>query len=312
MTAWRHDPLTGRSVCFAPRRDERPNDFAGGPARGCPFCAGAESQTPAEVDRLADGSRGWLARVVPNLYPIVEGDDGVHEVVIESPRHVKRFVDLTNEEASAAIQIVGRRLAELRGAGGHGYRLWFKNEGRLAGASLEHAHSQLVALPEAPPQVAAMARRLAEDHGWPPATRIVAEGGWELLAPHAPRVAHETWIAPAEEGVPLSDLADPVVATGLSRVLRRALAAISCEAFNLVLQAPPAGVPEPLADRWWIEIVPRDASVAGFELATGAWINPVSAEAARRRFVERLAAAAANPEGQASGGAAATPAGPPA
>ena len=113
----RRDQLTGGWTIYAPKRDERPNEFAsldairsqscapGAIQLGCPFCAGAEQQTPAAVwtgrlgeltavptdqgaDRFArpalEISRGeqpdWDVRVVPNKFPAVSSiDDHVED-----------------------------------------------------------------------------------------------------------------------------------------------------------------------------------------------------------------------------------------
>ena len=102
-----HDVRTGRAVFVAPGRDERPTDAelaaasgAADAARWCPFCAGNESLTPPDVLRApAATAAGWQARIIPNRYPVVaqaaaapgpgpaHPAHGVHEVVIESPRH---------------------------------------------------------------------------------------------------------------------------------------------------------------------------------------------------------------------------------
>lgn len=63
MSESRHDPIHGRWTIYAPRRGERPNEFAtADPAAtsssDCPFCQGQEHVTPAAVwvGRLHDGT----------------------------------------------------------------------------------------------------------------------------------------------------------------------------------------------------------------------------------------------------------------
>ncbi|MEE8219065.1 MAG: galactose-1-phosphate uridylyltransferase, partial [bacterium] len=112
MSELRRDPIIGRWVIIATERGKRPVDFSSPePAKEkgfCPFCAGNEDKTPAEVlaYRPADtapNSEGWRVRVVPNKFPalMVEGDlgrvgegmydmmrgVGAHEVIIETPDH---------------------------------------------------------------------------------------------------------------------------------------------------------------------------------------------------------------------------------
>jgi UDPglucose--hexose-1-phosphate uridylyltransferase len=107
----------------------------------CPFCGGREERTPPEVLRIGDDP--WRVRVVPNLYPAFERQ----EVVIHSPEHVRSFAELDDVQ----IDAVGAAW-ESRAAGVKPYA--FLNEGRLAGASLPHSHSQLVWLGSPPAAVA--------------------------------------------------------------------------------------------------------------------------------------------------------------
>jgi UDPglucose--hexose-1-phosphate uridylyltransferase len=141
-------------VVIAPGRAKRP-----GAARGvleppsaeeletCPFCAGREDRTPPETLRLPKGSTEWSVRVVPNLYPAFERA----EVVVHTPRHARSIGELEDEE----LELVAQSWQQRRTAEPGGYLLAFVNEGRDAGASLPHTHSQLVWLGGTPPAVEA-------------------------------------------------------------------------------------------------------------------------------------------------------------
>lgn len=259
---------------IAPGRDKRPSDFAEHDERRCPFCAGSEADTPPELDRLAGGESGWLTRVVPNRYPAFEGADGQHEVIIESPRHVTRFVDLTNEEAASAVQMWARRIAKWRAESGYDYQLVFKNEGVGAGASLEHVHSQVVTLPKAPSLGDAPIRGDLIVH---------QANGWRIAASSVPRFAFESVICPEDSTHDFASLAnDAEVAGRLAAVIAQTLVALrsvtDVAAYNLMVNTPGEGMP------WWIDITPRSAVTAGFELATRMWINAFSPEAAAERL----------------------------
>ena len=280
MSEWRDDPHSGRRVRVAPGRDERPSDFHQDAApKRCPFCAGSEADTPRESDRLEGADGRWLARSVANLYPAVEDDDGAHEVVIESPRHVTRFIDLTTEEAAAAVTMWSRRIAHWRRDPRFSYQLVFKNEGRAAGASLEHVHSQVVAMVDAPRAVADRPPQRSMDE-----TRLVAEeSGLVAYCPPAPRFALETWLEPTGDASDAASLAgeDAERVARLLQKLLRKIESLGAMAINLLVHA---GVSQP----WRIEIAPRTAVIAGFELATGLWINPVSPEIAAARLREPM------------------------
>ena len=91
----------------------------------------------------------WTVRVVPNLYPALERQ----EVVVHSPRHVRTFAELEDAELDLVAEAWRRRFAAAA-EDGFPYVHAMINEGRFAGASLAHSHSQLVWLREPPPAVA--------------------------------------------------------------------------------------------------------------------------------------------------------------
>ncbi|CAN0357069.1 unnamed protein product [Ectocarpus sp. 4 AP-2014] len=162
----------------------------------------------------------------------------------------------------------------------------FKNEGPAAGASLLHAHSQVIAFPEAPPTVRPMWERLSAAPDMLDGLPVTTLDGWRVTSPPAPRGSFEAWIRPAGSPRRFSE-AD---AAGLSVVLAQVIAAVGAEAFNLVLQVPPASAPQSVQSLWWLELIPRTSQIAGIELATGRWINSVSPESAAEQLRERLAA----------------------
>ena len=186
MPELRRDPIVGRWVIIATERAGRPSDFTHPTARPpevlCPFCHGQEDKTPREVyvqgrpPPMAPNGPGWKVRVVPNRFPAlkIEGEldrkaegiydlmngVGAHEVVIETPEHLKQLKDLSDQEVTEVLFAFKARILDLRNDVRFRYVLLFKNHGRRAGASLEHAHSQLIALPVVPRQVA------EEIEGW--------------------------------------------------------------------------------------------------------------------------------------------------
>ncbi len=151
----RRDPLSGRLVVVAPDRARRPGAFPQlepppdpDELDDCPFCAGREDRTPPETLRLpADG--GWQVRVVPNLYPAFERQ----EVVVHTPRAPALDRRALQSSSSRSSPSAWQARAEAARAEGFGYVHALVNEGRAAGASLPHTHSQLVWLREPPPAV---------------------------------------------------------------------------------------------------------------------------------------------------------------
>lgn len=312
------DDRTGRAVFVAPGRAERPTDAELAAGRGmadatrwCPFCAGNESLTPPDVLRVPVArTAAWQARIIPNRYPFVAPADGapgqgaarpahgVHEVVIESPRHDTLVTAVDPAGWRAAWSVVQRRLAHLATRDDLVWGMVFKNSGPRAGASLEHVHSQLVAVDFVPPAVAAeFAAAMTQSD--PFATlldeavrerRIVAEtGGLMALVPAAPRQPGELWIVPAsrEPHFHAAGSARAECLADLTRDLVGRLARILPGAdFNWWLhEAAWRGPSAPVTARWhWhLEILPRVNQLAGFELGTGCHITPLPAvEAAAR------------------------------
>ncbi|MFM7138046.1 MAG: DUF4921 family protein [Planctomycetota bacterium] len=314
-----HDQRTGRAVFVAPGRDDRPTDAelaagcaAADASRWCPFCAGNESRTPPAVRRAPDElASAWQARIIPNRYPFVAAADavsshgaaraahGVHEVVIESPRHDTLVTAVDPAGWRAAWALVQGRLADLARRNDLAWGTVFKNSGPRAGASLEHVHSQLVAVDFLPPAVASEFAAAATEAD--PFAALLTEAAYErrivseadglvALVPAAPRQPGEMWIVPADRE-PHFHAAPPARAAALADRTRdlvgRLARVLPGVDFNWWLhEAAWRGEAVGLAeDRWhWhLEIVPRVNQLAGFELGTGCHITPLPAvEAAAR------------------------------
>src|SRR5436190_18441239 len=175
MPELRKDPVTGRWVVISTERRKRPTDFrlerhSVVREEYCPFCAGREDLTPPEVLAYrASGARngpGWDLRVVPNKYPALQVEGGLdregegmfdrmnaigaHEVIIETPDHGKTLASMSEPEIERVLWAFRERVLDLKQDRRFRYILIFKNHGAAAGASLEHPHSQLIALPIVP------------------------------------------------------------------------------------------------------------------------------------------------------------------
>jgi len=213
---------------------------------------------------------------VPNLYPAFEHQ----EVIVHTPRHVRSIAELNEDElAPIAATWLGRRDAARAAGFAHPYLL--VNEGREAGASLPHSHSQLVWLREAPPEVAlelprlqqrdcALCELLRDD-----ALEIALGADLSLRAASAGRVPYELLIAPrSHEAEPGED--DFASALAL---LRRAILAVREHEGPVPLNAwLHTGA------HWHFEIVPRLTVFAGLELGAGLYVNWLPPEEAAARL----------------------------
>ena len=178
MPQLRKNPITREWVIVATERGKRPHDFVtepqaqptGKPAN-CPFCTGNEALTPPEVLAFRQpgtlpNTPGWWVRAVPNKFPAlaIEGQlnksgigmydqmngVGAHEVIIETPEHNTTLGQMPLKQVLDVLWAYRSRYLDLRKDPRLKYILLFRNHGRVAGASLEHPHSQLIATPMVP------------------------------------------------------------------------------------------------------------------------------------------------------------------
>jgi UDPglucose--hexose-1-phosphate uridylyltransferase len=175
----RRDPITGRWVIISTDRAKRPTDFVRESVRikgvgMCPFCPGNEGKTPPEIlaygrNGTAKNTPGWSLRVVPNKFPALgieggldrEGEGlfdrmngvGAHEVIIETTDHALTLASMPEKAVEETLWAYRDRMLDLKNDRRFRYILLFKNHGEAAGASLEHTHSQLIALPIVPKRV---------------------------------------------------------------------------------------------------------------------------------------------------------------
>ena len=289
------DELTGDRVILAPARALRPGTFRvqaeprPASVASCPFCSGNEHDTPPEVARRGAGepdTPGWTLRVVPNKYPIVgEGVAGAHEVVIFSPAH---DVDLgaLSDDAATDVLLALRDRSRFHLAHGHRYAQAFVNQGKAAGASIEHPHAQLVALDLVPPRVQVRLDRFSAATFTNDQEHRVVDGVLVVWCPRASATPFSVRLTLADGGARFDEAADGdmrAVGAGLRDTIARLRNVLGDVAYNVMIESAPRDHAEPF--RWWADVVPRVTVYAGFELATGLSVNvvaPADAAAALR------------------------------
>lgn len=330
MSSIRYDRLHDTHVIIAPERLHRPNYLGAGKntetdQQLCPFCEGNESMTPPEIYALRkSGSsadqKGWQTRVVPNLYKAVQIEAplehhyglfeywegfGAHEVIIDAPEHLTSMTQWSQSTAVSWLKTLRFRVQDLRCDHRIAYISLFKNEGKDAGATVAHCHTQLLALPFIPKTQSEAYRRswdyyqqhgraLIEtvlQHEEENNQRIVShEGDFTAYCPFASAYPFEVMLTskkPLGHIDTLSDESIEAIATLLLDTLSKLKTQLDCFAFNLSIETPP--LQENSVDhafyaqvqhacRFAIRIMPRIYKHAGFELETGIMINPVSPE----------------------------------
>jgi len=323
----RRDPVTGIWSILAVERSRRPGAVEDEVVRitaPCPFCPGNESLTPPEIWAVgreggAADSPGWKLRVIPNLYPALSpgaagkgwrrevkaglAARGYHEVIIHSPDHRRSLAEMEPGETVRLMRAYRLRYRELAVLPGIRQVVIILNHGRAAGASLEHPHTQVFALPLVPQVLRDELRhtRRRSRQGCPLCAeaaasksegRVVAENEtWMAFAPYAARFPFETWLMPVrhEPGFErivhgeLEGMAEiiPRVLRGLSRLLED-------PPYNLFIHGAPCDGKDYQHYHWHVELIPRITRGAGFELSTGMYINITSPEEAAKQLRETI------------------------
>jgi UDPglucose--hexose-1-phosphate uridylyltransferase len=323
MPELRKDPIHGMWVIISAERSRRPSDFMPEERRAiggfCPLCEGNEDRTPPEIiafrgNGTPPNSPGWTLRVVPNKFPALriegqlarEGDGvydkmngiGAHEVVIETPQHSETLATLPPKAVENVLWAYRERMIDLRRDQRLRYVLVFKNHGIAAGASLEHSHSQIIALPIIPKRVSEeiegsknyfhykdrcvfcdIIRQELQQR-----RRIINENrSFVSIAPFASRSPFETWILPKTHHPSFEHMESfdyEQAAQILSDTLQRMNQVLDNPPYNYVIHTSSFLEMDKEYYHWHFEIMPKLTKVAGFEWGTGFYINPTAPEEA--------------------------------
>jgi UDPglucose--hexose-1-phosphate uridylyltransferase len=307
----RKDYLLNRWVVIAEDRGKRPLQFIDGKANinteSCVFCPGNESLTPPELLSV-DKNGKWKIRVITNKFSAVDpegsnsiqthnqyytfgGDHGHHEVIIETSDHNKQFGELSAEEIAEIMQIYAKRIQALEDDKGAKYVCLFKNQGKEAGASIKHPHSQLVSFSMMPPVVAEKLDAMKR-YPWCPycdiirrekdsSRRCFENNSCIAFAPYASRFNYETWIFPKSHIKSFLDFNESLF-LDFAKILKEVTKKVESlgVSYNLEWYYAPNG--DDL--HFHVEVTPRIAIWAGFEIGFGVEINTVSPEQAARFY----------------------------
>lgn len=212
----RVDYIHDRQVIISPNRRHRPKETAETPA---------STATPHDVFSMENQSavRGlltigpkkkWRTKVIKNIFPAVDPSFpkayGYHEVVIETPDAGVDLANLPVSHISDILHAYGERVKRIQRDKKIRYILVFKNAGGDAGASINHAHSQIFATAYIPPHIVTRRERaqeyrmmhgrdyysdliLQEENG----PRWISGGKYVCaLTPYASMYNYEAWIMP--------------------------------------------------------------------------------------------------------------------
>jgi UDPglucose--hexose-1-phosphate uridylyltransferase len=294
-----------RYSILAPKRNLRPDAFSQHdaphktPGKNCHFCNNREHV-------LWQSPRGgnWQVKVIPNAFPALSLDNpnayGVQEVVINTPDHDREFSELPLNHIELVFEAYRQRIQTLTKIEHIRYVLIFKNDGPVAGASVAHAHCQIIGLPLVPPRIEHETDTLnhyRDEHNscaycdvikWEEEqkVRIIASDKHFLaIAPYASAYAFEVWLLPRRHVSFFNDLNISEIHS-LAIFLKKITAKLdeSSISFNYFLQES-----LPSQDHHFsIKVEPRTTKWAGAELGTGVIINPVLPEYAKLWYLNKV------------------------
>lgn len=300
------DPFAeGNEAMTPPEIDaDRPEgsapDTPGWRVRCVPNMYPALDQSPATADEIVDPL--GVARGMPQL--LVAGPaHGAHEVIVNHPEPIHSLSELSADELANVLRVWARRI------GAHSNEAAYVhlslNEGAIAGATIDHTHAQVYALAFVPPLIArerermrayfehTQGRNLIEDllvEEVRAANRLIAiDASAALIAPFAAASPYRMTILPRrpESRFDQSQDRGAGMLFAALRALREHFGAIP--PLNLWVRTAPR---DATSFCWRIELAPRVVQPAGFEMGTGAAINPVPPEVSAghlRSALERAA-----------------------
>lgn len=289
----------------------------------CPFCEGHENLTPPEIyaDRIPNtipDSPGWNLRVIPNKFTAftLQGEFdkkitgiytnynglGKHEVVIETPNHNEEFFNYDQKRIESLLSVFQQRYSCLAQDNRIKYIQIYKNRGMLAGSSLEHSHSQILAFPFLPRRNEGLIHYHQQkghclicdmlQYELESKSRLVWESEkFILICPYASRFSYETWIIPRRhmEHFPeinteeISELA--FILLRFTNLMKNSL---NDPAYNFIFNTAPLNSQYKAGNHWYMEITPRMLISSGVEIASGVYMNPVAPELAASMLYKSL------------------------
>ena len=284
-----------RYVIIAPKRNLRPDSFA----KQRIDHKREDQNSPAlekepAIFQVKDDHGNWRVKVIGNAYAALSPANpkafGYQEIVIETPEHNEEFSELSVRQILRIFEAYRHRIKALSHKEGVRYVSVFKNDGPTAGASIAHAHSQILALPLVPPKLQAEAlgaERYQDQYGrcahcdvikWEKGEKLRVIGQDEhavAIAPYAGSAPFGAWILPKRHCGSFLQLNQSELHSiaGFLKKITMKLDSVPM-GFNFFLSEPAGNHPH----HFLIKVEPRPNIWAGLELGTGIIINSVPPE----------------------------------
>ncbi len=307
----RKDYILDRYVIVSEARGKRPHEIKEIEVKeepvACFFCPGDESMTPPEIARVSDEKGNWKIRVFQNKFATVVPQGvseirtdnrfftfsdafGKHEIIVETPDHSKHTADLSVDELKEVLQVYSDRITELSKINGIKHVNVFKNHGGEAGTSIVHSHTQIIANNFVPSTVREELDAIKKFQSCPYCDIINIEKGsyrrcfenelFVAFTPYASRFHYEIWIFPKHHINSITRM-DNNMLWHMAEILKKVL--VKLKEMNVPYNFFLHYHNDP-AYHFHIEICPRQAIWAGYELGTDACINSVTPEEAAKFY----------------------------
>lgn len=291
-------------MLIAPRRGKRPHaierpERIGDDHTSCHFCV--EGIKKEKILDLVGTDEKWQLVAIPNKFPAVSPNNpkayGRQEIIVETPDHDKHLEDLPVGHIEKLFELYARRNEEMEKDKKIEYVLIFKNSGGQAGASINHAHSQIFATKFLPPHLLDKSQRAQEyrlkngscifcdviqkERKGP--RRVFEDENVICFTPYASMHNYEVWILPKRHLDNIT-LIDQHERKSWAIVLKKVLKQI-CKLglpYNFYFHQVVYDEDQHL----YMKIKPRGSVWAGVEIGSGLVINPVAPEDAARYYRE--------------------------
>ncbi len=315
----RMDLVSGDWVIIATGRSKRPENFAKQKRvkekiskKKCLFCQDKILKKAVEKANKKDGS--WFVLSMPNDYPAFSKGEslnkqrrgplrvmnglGYQEVIITKD-HEKQIGQFSKEEVKLVVDTYQSRYLELIKKKFIKYVSIFHNHGKEAGATIAHPHSQIIAVPVIDPGLRGSingAESYYRTNGecvyctmikWAlkEKERIIYENQkFVVLCPFAPQVSFEIRVYPKEHWSNferMSEKEKELFADALQVALSKLYKGLDDPPYNFYFHTAP-GDRRYANYHWHLNILPKTAIWAGFELGTGIEISTIEPEKAAK------------------------------
>ncbi len=296
----RVDYLKSERIIYSNSRKDRPHNFVFNKIKKdnmsfvCPFC---KENSNILGETIVENKFG--SKIIKNIYPMVDGQFGIHDVAIESCEHELKLRDMDVELIYNFLIMIKTRAQNLCNMDYLENIQIFKNDGRNSGASLEHSHWQIVSTDFIPHKTAIISSNFSKyftDHkkcilcSSDEVINVLEDELFILSIPKASYGSISFRLFPKAHKNSFVELSDREVRS-LAYMLKKAANLVyyldESASFNVLFFSEPANKKN-RGFHFFVDIVDRKGSFGGFELSTGDFVNSTLPEELYEKVIEIL------------------------